>query len=432
MSEKGTAAMLVNWTTAGKIDDPRRIRAVRREKNGKVWYDRLPRPTTGGVKHPWDAKRRAAFKPVKAPKGLGRPTIQQPESLARLIELKERDPDYSTANILLFAGAGSRNFTGKISYARIRLSVPLSTPRFGQMSYLTDTLYGENSGMVNDWTGADAAISSLLADHEFNRLVEAVYGADYGLARDRGHYRLGDPAIDLSAGGLKKLVANAHTDQYNAATEGFKDFKQPTTPDAMRAMTRTVAWEQGELCVVLLSQGTLHSIGQGGMTGSGQPVLGWFLGALAAPVFSGYLRETWKRFEQQIVARVRKGLSAYVWSGLEPILDVYASDHLTGARVVVCATVCYGLPPMVYPSRKKVDVPQPYAPAPYKPFDERGGMRPNPAHMAYEPAEQLGELHPDIRPYFEAVARLVTGNWTRYIPALSDEFLFRILGLTPP
>ena len=305
--------------------------------------------------------------------------------------------------------------------------VALPEPKFGSNYHIIKRRYGENSNMINDYAGNDKLMSIILNNAAFASIVEQVYGTDYGIGRDRASWRYGDLNYDLSAEGLKTLRNRAHTDALDSSGN-FKEFKASASAEEVRTLTKTVGWKPGQLCVVLLSQSTKHSIGNGGRCSDRNlPVYGWFFGGLRAEKHAGYLKATLERFRNQL-----KKKGPYVWSNLaalEPTLDTL--DELDGGRLVISAHLAFALPPPLYPSQKVVDVPQPMTGKLYSEFKAAGGMRPNPALQTTVP-DAGGIADAQVQFFFNMLAvALPAERWATNVAALSTTYLRRVLFLGP-
>ena len=92
----------------------------------------------------------------------------------------------------------------------------------------------------------------------------------------------------------------------------------------------------------------------------------------------------------------------------------------------LCGGNCVGLRPVLYPSKKVINVPQSYCGAVYKHFE---GYKPDSSKQVIDPVAEVAKIEdPKIRFYFEQVHKLCR---TKSLPATSsDEYLRRTLGFS--
>lgn len=386
---------------------------------------------------------------TSAPKGSVPPEPRAAVSLETLVDTikKNRTDKY---NLLLFASSdstqASRNVSAEEWNYMVTEPLGLVLPQFGTNSHHCVKengefqLHGENTGMVNDYVSSVAAVNAFY--NELLPVISELFPGGFALTLERGHWRRADPAIDLTLKGKAELKKKAHTD----APEGdvFETFGCNFDIETNPTMTATV--DTGRLGVILLNQSKPHSIGQGGATVDKGPVLGWFISPLKPDDFGNYKSATVKEYMRQ---REKLGKNnkykAYVWRELltkgnvvnyrgakdtnrENVdsITIEANGKVyTLWELIIATTLAYGLPPVVFPSLKRFDVPQSQAAVPFGCFT---GIKPLEDRQRYVPSEEVAALGPRVsdtaKRAFTAVADLFgSQNWTLRVSGLDPIYL---------
>ena len=313
--------------------------------------------------------------------------------------------------------AGFRNVVGTWEYVTVPVPRGLPMPTFATQSHTAPGAkpgFGENSGMIDDYAGARKAVSVLLGVKEIMELMKAAYGADFFLADDRGHYRFKKLTHDLQGKGRRDLLSLGHVDWPTWLKRDVSDIP-----------VQAAAWADNELCIIALRQCAAHSIPLGGHTRDDEMILGWFVSPLSSDKYDAYCAET--------IARLRKEMkpgakAKYAWPGLRKIEEMFKDDPDL-AKYLFAAAIAFGLRPVLYPSKKVINVPQSYCGAVYKHFE---GYKPDSSKQVIDPVAEVAKIKdPEIRFYFEQVHKaLPNEKFACHVSELSDEYLRRTLGFS--
>ena len=289
---------------------------------------------------------------------------------------------------------------------------------------------GENSGMIDDYLGCRAAMGSLFQDKTLMKLLKSVYGDDFVIADDRAHYRDHNDFEDLTKTGKNNLAKGAHTD-----IPGDNERYDPE--EGRNLVTEKAVWEKDQICVIALSQSTLHSIGVGGLTTTFAPVYGWFIGPMDSDRQQAYKKAIIRDFKNEYTKIVHPRKDAVKSIDFEGEKSVYMWPELRKLKTstvlpeeIIAACIAFGLRPLLYPSHKKIDVPQSQAPSSYGPYC---GYRPNPARQIVEVEPELKwietNLPHSIAKHFKAVGSKISGQkWACQVSNLSLDYLSRVFG----
>lgn len=344
-------------------------------------------------------------------------TQRQPLSVDELIEFIKGGKQ---TNLLFTFGpggaAGMRNVVGQgWEYANVALPAGLPTPQKATQSHIAPGAkpgFGENSGMIDDYNGARVATGVLLENDAVGRLLRTAYGSNFCLADDRGHYRNKKLDYDISDAGRKKLVAGGHI-----------DFPTWQKRDISDVPVQSAQWGDNELCIIALHQCEKHGIPVGGHTLRDQKemVVGWFVSPLGKKQYKAYCAATVERLTRESTGRARP----YAWPQLQQLLTL-PPDKLP--QYLFAAAIAFGLRPILYPSGKVVDVPQPYCGAVYKHFDN---YKPKPGTQTIDPDAEIAALQPELQEYFATVhAALPEEKFACRVSTLSPEYLRRTFGIS--
>jgi hypothetical protein len=402
--------------------------------------------------HPVNLDQEPPVKVMTVPKEPP-PQTRQPISINALIDIVKRDPT-KQRNLLLFSCQNKfravRNVSAK-SWAYAVLDVPedVTLPRFKTNSrYCQKTgpgtppqhlRHGEASGMVQDYSASVASVNRLFP--YLQELLREMYPDGYALALERGHWRRQHPARDMTPKGHKHLLSTTHTDKPNGDT--FTEFKCPLRFNEIH--TESAVAGPGQLGVILLDQSDPHAIGVGGICDDGSPVLGWFLGPLVNSQFTNYKIATVNEyFRQRLNLTKNPNYKSYIW---KPLLKLGTIEnrphgpispqninyinikigHQTAPlwAVIIATNLAFGLPPVVYPSLKRVDVPQSYAGAVFPYFL---GISPAPHSQIFSPVIELERLPKSTSPVVRAAFAFVAAafkdqNWTLNVSTLNPNYL---------
>lgn len=376
-------------------------------------------------------------------------------SLQSLVDTVKHNP-VDKYNLLLFASSDDTQASRNVSAEKWNYTVTtprgLVVPKFGTNSHHCVKadgelqLHGENTGMVNDYVSYVAAVNAIYAD--LLPIISALFPDGFALTLERGHWRRADPLYDLTEKGILELENKAHTDAPDGDVfETFKcDFNIADNP------TMTAKVDAGDLGVILLNQSKPHSIGQGGATANEGPVLGWFISPLKPDDFGNYKSATVKEYmRQREKLDTKKEYKAYVWRelltkgsnvnyhGIKQItrdnvntITIEANQkEYTLWELIIATTLAYGLPPVVFPSLKRFDVPQSQAAVPFGCFT---GIKPLEDRQQYIPSEEVAALGPEVsdtaKRAFTAVSDLFgPQKWTLCVSGLDPSYLNKYFGV---
>lgn len=353
-----------------------------------------------------------------------------------LIAGAKSNPAFRIANILVLVGgarANWRNVTAANCCWAVFEGLDLPTPEAGTEDHTTGGVaHGERSGMLNCFGTAREAVSILLDTPHIRQLVKQVYGDDYCIADDRGHYRDKACRADLTDAGIKRLRANTHTDE-PGANGTFRDWKCPGRYN--ECATWRIEFGPSQVAVILLSQSTPHSIGVGGCTSEGGPVRGFYLSPMSPEQHRLYLQATVAQFNKEYtkVTSPRPGTlcsaggkgekCVYMWPEL-----VRLGQNCCG-KVLVAVNIAFKRRQILYPSKKPVKNPASYSP-PYKHYT---GYAPAPGSLVVDPADEIARLRrtvPEVVVYFQKIAAdLPDWKWACNVSTLGREYLLRVFGL---
>jgi hypothetical protein len=371
------------------------MRPITADDVAEVYRDRVAtygarRKTTGPVK-------------VKLPPAAVKPSVSATE-LADFIAAGEQTnllftfvpPSAGPAD-----GNGYRNVAAE-EWEYCVLPIKLPAPRFGTQYHTTGGApFGENTGMIDDYRQQRRAVGMLLSDPVVSDLMTRAYGADYRLADDRAFYR--KHGLDAE----RKLQTTVHVD--------YPSWQRLDTP----VPVQTAVWPAQSLCVIALRQSKPHGIPLGGHSESGGMVVGYFVSPLTARQYAAYCKATLQRYEKECASQGKKNV--YMWPELCRLGPSVRPQHLFAAAIM------YGLRPILYPSRKPIDVPQTYAASVYSKYL---GYTPDETQLKFDATAEISALPQPYRRYFSDVAAAFPHlKLACALSSLSHEYLYRTLGL---
>lgn len=344
---------------------------------------------------------------------------KDPVSVEKLIEFIQSGEQ---VNLLFSFGpggaAGMRNVAGAFQYANVPMPTGLPTPQRGTQYHIAPGApngFGENSGMIDDFKGGREAVGVLLADPHVGSLLTAAYGKDFCLADDRAHFRSKGVDYDVGKAGYKKLLETGHV-----------DFPAWAKRNITQVPIQTAQWGQDELCVIALHQCKEHGVPIGGhVVGDDKGrIYGWFVSPLTHSMYQGYCKETVERLREEDEKKPQK---PYVWPALRRLLQAKLTRPERLPQYLFAAAIAFGLRPILYPSKKKINVPQSFCGAVYKHFT---GYFPEPSTLVVDPADEIDRLQERHRDYFDVVQQIIPEpKFACRVSELSPEYLDRVFGI---